>query len=102
MLTQSDRYSGFVIHHDSVKDPDFVSSKPMLWELGVVRVFRGAEAREDDRNSSADSLRAIKDSLRGHKQSFDWFSGAPFFWCFPGRYSSAKEKNLGSGALRIF
>jgi hypothetical protein len=75
----------------------------MLREFGVVRVFRGAEAREDDRNSSAYSLRTIKNSLRRHKQSFGRFSGAfPFLWCFPGRYSSAKEKNLGSGALGIF
>jgi hypothetical protein len=35
----------------------------MLWELGVVRVFRGAEAREDDRNPSAYSLGTIENSL---------------------------------------
>jgi len=99
MLTQPDRYPGVIIHYDAVKGPDFVSSEPMLRELGVVRVFRGAEAREDDRNSSAYSLRTIKNSLRRHKQPFGQFSGAPFLWCFPGRYSSAKEKNLGSGAL---
>lgn len=63
MLTQPHRYPGIVIHYEAVKGPDFVSSKPMLWELGVVRMFRGAEAREDDRNSSAYSLRTIKNSL---------------------------------------
>jgi hypothetical protein len=102
VLTQSDRYPGVVIQYDAVEGPDFVSSKPMLRELGVVRVFRGAEARENDWNPSAYSLRTIKDSLRRHKQPFDWFPGAPFLWCFPGRYSSAKENNLGSGALGIF
>jgi len=102
VLTQSDRYSGIVIHYDADKSPDFVSSKPMLREFGVIRVFRGAEAREDDRDSSAYSLRTIKNSLRRHKQPFDCLSGAPFLSCFPGRYSSAKEKNLGSGALGIF
>jgi hypothetical protein len=63
MLTQPDRYSCVVIHYEAVKGPDFVSSKSMLWELGVVRVFGGAEAWEDDRNSSPYSLRTIKNSL---------------------------------------
>jgi hypothetical protein len=102
VLTQPDRYSGIIIHYNPVKGPDFVSSKPMLREFGVVGVFRGAEAREYDRNSSAYSLRTIKNSLRRHKQPFDWFPGAPFPWCFPRRHGSAKEKNLGSGALGYF
>lgn len=78
MLTQPDRYPSVVIHYDTVEGPDFVSSKPVLGELGVVRVFRGTEAREDDRNPSAHSLRTIKNGLRRHKQPFDWLSGAPF------------------------
>lgn len=63
MLTQPDRYPGVVIQYDAVEGPDFVSSKSMLRELGVVRVFRRAEAREDNWNPSAYSLGTIKDSL---------------------------------------
>jgi hypothetical protein len=63
MRTQPNGYLGIVIHHDAVQGPSFVSREAVLGQLGVVWVFRGSEAWEDDGDPSAYCLCTIKDSF---------------------------------------
>jgi hypothetical protein len=56
MRTQPNGYPSIVIHHDAVKCPDFVSREAVLGQFGVIWVFRGTKAWEDDGDPSAYGL----------------------------------------------
>ena len=65
-------------------------------------MFRGAEAWEDDRNSSAYCLGAIESSFRRDKQPLNWVSRSASLRCSPRCNRRTKKKDLGCGALGRF
>ena len=69
-----------------------------LRQFLVVRMFRRAEAREDDWDPAPDGLRAVKKGFGGHEEPF-FRHGRVYIWRLPRNDGRAVEEYLHSGAL---
>jgi len=61
--TEFGRYSGIVIHDDTLPLPHVVSGEPMLAQAQMFRVHWGTKAGEHNRNPTPHSLRTVQFSL---------------------------------------
>ena len=70
VLTKLDGDARFVINQDGGEAPGGTASISMLFQVGELREFRGAECRENNRNPTSDWFGSIQKGFGGDKEAF--------------------------------